>query len=246
MDKKKYADIHIHLLYGVDDGAVDEREMYEILDAAYADGSRVICATPHFHPVYFGDNISETQTAFDALKLYAGKYDDLQLYSGNELRYSQNCIEFLKNGTCRTLNGTKYVLVDFLENDGADYIVSSVLKLLNAGYIPVLAHAERYAKFHSDCSEIRFLKEHGAVIQVDAQSPFGGWGYGSKIRSRKILKLCLADVVASDAHDTSYRPPQMGNCYDYVSRKCGEEYAKLIFWDNPIRIVEDKDIERAC
>lgn len=29
------ADIHIHLLFGVDDGAKDEDEMYAILDAAY-------------------------------------------------------------------------------------------------------------------------------------------------------------------------------------------------------------------
>ena len=50
------ADIHIHLLFGVDDGAKDEDEMHAILDAAYQAGTRVLCCTPHFHPGYFGDN----------------------------------------------------------------------------------------------------------------------------------------------------------------------------------------------
>lgn len=47
------ADIHIHLLFGVDDGAKDEDEMHAILDAAYQAGTRVLCCTPHFHPGYF-------------------------------------------------------------------------------------------------------------------------------------------------------------------------------------------------
>lgn len=38
----KFADLHIHLLYGSDDGAKDEERMREILDAAYADGTRVV------------------------------------------------------------------------------------------------------------------------------------------------------------------------------------------------------------
>ena len=41
------ADIHIHLLFGVDDGAKDEDEMHAILDAAYQAGTRVLCCTPH-------------------------------------------------------------------------------------------------------------------------------------------------------------------------------------------------------
>ena len=48
------ADLHIHLLCGVDDGARDEETMRAMVDAAYDDGTRVICATPHYHPGFFG------------------------------------------------------------------------------------------------------------------------------------------------------------------------------------------------
>lgn len=40
-----YTDLHIHLLCGVDDRAKNEEQMREIVDAAYADGTRAICAT---------------------------------------------------------------------------------------------------------------------------------------------------------------------------------------------------------
>ena len=69
------ADIHIHLLFGVDDGAKDEDEMHAILDAAYQAGTRVLCCTPHFHPGYFGDNYDKVNAAFKRLSSYVQKTD---------------------------------------------------------------------------------------------------------------------------------------------------------------------------
>lgn len=110
------ADIHIHLLFGVDDGAKDEDEMHAILDAAYQAGTRVLCCTPHFHPGYFGDNYDKVNAAFKRLSSYVQKtYPDMALYLGNELRYEPECVNWLRQGVCRTVNGTRYVLVDFSE-----------------------------------------------------------------------------------------------------------------------------------
>lgn len=110
------ADIHIHLLFGVDDGAKDEDEMHAILDAAYQAGTRVLCCTPHFHPGYFGDNYDKVNAAFKRLSSYVQKtYPDMALYLGNELRYEPECVTWLRQGVCRTVNGTRYVLVDFSE-----------------------------------------------------------------------------------------------------------------------------------
>lgn len=239
----KFVDLHIHLLYGSDDGAKDEKKMREILDAAYADGTRIICATPHFHPGFFGDNRERSAAAFDRLKEYAKKYDDLTLCLGNELRFSPGCVGWLEKGQCRTLNQSHYVLVDFLENEKADIIMEAMFKILNTGYHPVLAHVERYEKFHHDLREVKALKEMGVLLQIDAWSPFGGWNFGSKMRSRRLLKEGYADLVASDAHDIDKRPPQMSTCYRYVIEKCGKEYAQQLFWGNPIKILQDADGE---
>lgn len=237
----KFADIHIHLLFGADDGALDYGQMIDMLEAAYKDGARAICATPHFHPGYFGDNRKAADEAFEKLVHYAEKYDDLQLFRGNELRFSPSCNEWLELGECRTINGGKYILVDFAENEAADCIVSAMRMLLNSGYTPILAHAERYGSFSRDDREIIQLKELGTLIQTDAQSPFGAWGLGAKRRSRRLLKQYLADIVASDAHDTSIRPPQLSNCYKYVVKNCGEEYAERVFLNNPLKILNDSE-----
>lgn len=239
-----FADLHIHLLCGADDGARDEKQMQDILDAAYADGTRVICATPHFHLGYYGDNTKAADAAFEKLKLYAEKYDDLALYRGNELRYSPSCFDWIRSGACKTLNGSRYLLVDFSEHESADNIVTSVIKIANTGYVPVLAHAERYESFHRDLREIKRLQDCGVLIQIDALSPFGGWGSGAKKRSKILIEHYFADLVASDAHNTAERSPCMSKCYAYVADKCGGEYAKKLFYDNPLEIISDSDLRK--
>ena len=230
-------DIHNHILYGADDGAADEQAMFAMLDAAYAEGIRTLCATPHFHPGFFGDNREAVRNAFEKLKKYAGKYPDLKLCLGNELRYSAGCLEWLETGQCRTLNDGRYLLVDFVANDSASFIVSALQKLMNDGYHPILAHAERYNKLYSDNRELRYLKRIGVIIQLDASSIIGKSGYREKVRSRKILKDGLADVVASDAHDLKGSAECLRPCHDYVEKKAGHETAERLFSINPTNIL---------
>lgn len=238
-----FADIHNHMLFGIDDGAQTEPEMTQLIDASYADGVRCLCFTPHYHPGYFGKNLERIATSFDRAEQYAAeRYPDLCLFLGNELRYERSWTNWLEHGSCRTLNSTDYLLVDFLYSESAENIMDAMLRVLNAGYKPVLAHVERYEKFHRSFVEIERLKSWGVVLQVDAQSPLGGLGRGSKIRSRKLLDAYLIDLIASDAHDLSQRPPQLSACYDYVSNRCGKEYADDLFWNNPLHILDGKEL----
>ncbi|MBQ6540555.1 MAG: hypothetical protein IJL71_05990, partial [Oscillospiraceae bacterium] len=156
--------------------------------------------------------------------------------------YERSFAEWLKDGKCWTVNNTEYVLADFLYPEPADNILDAMLRIMNSGYTPILAHVERYEKLHRDLREIDRLKSWGVVIQLDAQSVLGNLGYFSKARSRRILSAGLADFVASDAHDLTRRPPQLSRCCDFISRRYGEEYARILFWDNPIRILEGKAV----
>ena len=236
-----FADLHNHMLFGVDDGAQSESEMRAIIDASYADGVRQLCFTPHYHPGYFGEHQEQIDVAFETAQQYASeRYSDLQLYLGNELRYERSCIDWLEQGKCQTLNGTEYLLVDFLYPEPVENILDAMLRVLNTGYTPVLAHVERYEKFHRDLREIDRLKDWGVILQVDAQSPLGGLGHGSKVRARRLLDVGAVDFIASDAHDLTSRPPQLRPCYDFVSRKYGEDYARYLFWEEPLRILRSK------
>ena len=239
----QFADIHNHILFGVDDGARSEAEMYQIIDASYTDGVRHLCFTPHYHPAFFGEHQEQIAAAFELAKGYAAqRYTDLALYLGNELRYERSCVVWLEQGRCRTLNGTRYLLVDFLYPEPADAILDAMLRVLNAGYTPVLAHVERYEKFHRDLREIERLKSWGVILQVDAQSPLGGLGHGAKVRSRRLLDAGAVDLIASDAHNLTRRPPHLSACGEYLVKRYGQECAQALLWTNPQRILRGEDL----
>ena len=98
-----FADIHNHALADADDGARSEEMMYQMVDAAYADGVRHLCLTPHFHPIFFGDTREASEESYRKLQAYAAQHcPQLKLYLGNELRYGPNCDGWMREGFCRT------------------------------------------------------------------------------------------------------------------------------------------------
>ena len=233
----KFADIHIHALFGVDDGPKTEQEMHKLIAAAYADGTRVMCLTPHFHPGYFGGTKAKSEKAFSVLKAQATeRYPGLKLCLGNELRYSPEAVEWLASGDCRTLNGTDCVLVDFRQDEKQQIIIRGLESLMNGGYIPVLAHAERYSDLSAGA--LRDLSRNGVWIQLDVQSLFGVYGLGARFRSKGMLKAGLVDIVSTDAHDLRKRSPGLQKGYEYVARKYSHEYADAIFYKNAIRLLQ--------
>ena len=235
-------DIHSHALYGVDDGPENQIKMQEVVDAAYADGVRMICLTPHFNPSFFGYPIEQAQTSFALLKAYVGeKYPDLKLILGNELRYSIDAPVWLVEGKCRTLGDTDYVLVDFFENEPEKTIVKGLRRLVAAGYKPILAHAERYRKL--PVKTVAAIARSGIWIQIDVQSIFGDYGGKAKRRCRRLLRKKLVDIAASDAHDVHHRPPTLSRGYRYVERKYGSKYAQAIFRKNPLGLLMSRSQE---
>lgn len=233
-----FSDIHQHALYGCDDGASTKEEMLRIVDAAYADGTRYLCLTPHFHPKYYGDNRGRSDAAFAELCEYCGeKYPDLVLAIGNELHYDLNFSSWISEGRCRTLGGTDFVLIDFSFGEKKKVIESALNSLMNAGYAPVLAHAERYVHLRGEWRLIDSLRSRGVLIQLDAQSLFGESGLAVKRFSHGLLRRRMIDFVSSDAHGVDSRPPELSRAYEVIARRHSQEYADIICLENAKRLV---------
>jgi protein-tyrosine phosphatase len=161
------------------------------------------------------------------------KYPDLDLYLGAEILYHQRIADSISRGVCRTLNGTRFVLIEFLPDDDGDYIVQSVEAVAARGYTPILAHAERYRSFLSCPGYALSLAEQDIPIQLNVRSVTGGNGKKVKKFCHLLLKAGAAAVIASDAHDPEFADAKLGEGFRYVSKKFGEEYARALFCDTP-------------
>lgn len=236
-----FFDLHTHLLFGVDDGAKTRDEMCAMLDAAYADGTRAICLTPHFSPYLFGDTYQSSQEAFDVLCEYAKeRYPDLSLFIGHELGYFEACAEALREGRCRTLNGSSYLLVDFPEEVSFFEIRTAVNRLRGEGYNPILAHTERYPCLWRERGWIAQFCAEGGLVQVNASSAVGGWGRGAKAQWKRLIKSGLVHIVSSDGHNLATRQPLMSVCMPYLTKWCKPETVRALIWENAWHVVRDE------
>ena len=229
----RFCDLHCHILYGVDDGAQTIEDSRALIDAAYLSGTRTICFTPHYNPLRELDSAGAEET-FRALSgEMKEKYPDLTLCLGAEILYHQRIADSIRRGACRTMNGTRFVLVEFLPDDDGQYIVQSLESIAAGGYTPILAHAERYAAFVKRPKLAIGLAEKEIPIQLNARSLVGRNGKRVRRFCHRLLKEGSAAVIASDAHDPNEFDARLDEAYRIVADKYGVEYANAIFWRTP-------------
>ena len=231
-------DIHCHILPGVDDGARNMEESLWMLNKEYQEGVRHVILTPHFRYDMFEPHMNIVTRQFMQLRRAAMNIGDegMRLYLGCELHSSMDMVECLKKGRRLTLAGSRYVLVEFSNGDEKNYIEERVRSLLMNGFIPIIAHVERYKATRNDIGFLTELKDMGAHIQVNADTISGQDGFGAKTFARKVMKHGLLDFVGSDGHRKTERIPEIGKCVAKMEKTMGSEYVKKIFIKNPRKI----------
>ncbi len=236
-------DLHSHLLCNVDDGAKTEQEMYAMLDAAYQDGIRAICATPHYSPYLFGETLQTSERSYALLQKYVREHHpDMYLFIGHELGYHRGALNALTDGRCRTVAGSRYVLVDFPESVDFFEIKSAMSELLHSGYVPILAHTERYPTLYARLSWLEEFVRDGGVVQLNAASATGAGGLRAAAQWKKLVRKGLAHIISSDAHNLTTRPPRMSICMDYLRKHCSPDTVLDLVWENACRVVRDEPI----
>lgn len=235
-------DIHCHILPAVDDGARSEESTKRMLKIAAKEGITAIVATPHFACGRSEDKrqdiIQKYQMVSEWWKEYSPKK---KFYLGNELFYSEGIVEALRQGKALTMNGTKYVLVEFPTYIDFRSLKKGVQSLLYAGYYPIVAHVERYECLVKK-EKIQELIELGAYIQVNATAILGKHGFRAKFYVTKLLKQSLVHFVASDAHDSRERAPELKECALYLKKKLGKDKARQILEQNPMRMLKGEEL----
>ncbi len=237
----QFFDLHSHMLCGVDDGAKTAEEMFSMLEMAYEDGIRAICLTPHYSPYLFGDTSKKSAESFALLQRYvAEKHSDMRIFLGHELGYHHSGLEALNNGSCRSVAGSRYVLVDFPETAEFFEIQAAMDSLQRAGYFPILAHTERYRCLFSHIGWIEEFVENGGVVQLNASSVNGSWGRGAAKQWKKLIRRGLAHIISSDAHNLTSRPPLISVCLPFLQKHCDAQTIRRLTWDNACRVVKDE------
>lgn len=228
-----YVDIHSHILPYMDDGAKDMGETLKMLKIAWQEGITHIIATPHYKAGRFPADAGRLNGVLSDVRQELKKLDiPITLYAGNEIYYHSELEEKFHAGALSTLNGTEHVLIEFSPFESYTYIRNAMEDVLGMGYLPVLAHVERYQCMYRDKVCAEELKAMGCEIQVNAGSVTGDAGWKTKRFIHKLLKAELVDYISTDAHNTSGRKPAMQKCAALLYKKYESSYVDAILYGN--------------
>ncbi len=226
-------DIHTHILYGVDDGAADLNDSMRLLTEEWEQGVRKVVLTPHYGPKFGHPDPNMLRRRFQEICREAEKFfPELQLFLGSELYYQNTTVDDLKAGKALTMNETKYVLVEFGIGDSFSRIERAIQDFVYAGYIPIIAHVERYENVFGKLNFLQEFIKAGAYLQVNANSFTGNFFDKRTKFCKKLLKNDMVHFIASDCHDLRNRCPNMAE----VSADVDER----ILFDHPSWMLKGK------
>ena len=238
-------DIHCHILPGFDDGSDNIEESFRMARLAADGGTEAIVVTPHSNiPDSFRNYCDQRYVeAFEMLKnRIAEEKLPLKIYPGHEIFASGDIASLIKKRQLLTLCGSDYLLIEFAFREAADTVYRKLRELVAEGFVPVVAHPERYAFVADDDYAPLRLKDIGCLLQVNKGSLTGSFGKEAYAVSHSLIRHRLVDVVASDAHSPYMRTPYLADVYDMVSDIASADYAERVFSTNPKKIINNKKI----
>lgn len=189
-------EVHCHLLPGLDDGSDSFTETGKCLNALASMGVKHVVCTPH-RCDKFHNTLALVQPVFEQVKAENPILESLSF----EYRMDDSISDV---ETFQPIAG-KYVLIE----DGFHHHYHNLEKvsndILSKGFIPVLAHPERYKYLAAQgiplCEE---WKSMGLLFQCNMLSFAGFYGDGPKDFVNQMLDSEIIDFMGSDMHNTRY------------------------------------------
>jgi protein-tyrosine phosphatase len=205
------ADLHFHLLHGVDDGPADLADSLELARAALRDGSSTVVATPHVRGDFVTDVPGLTARMHELRAAIAHQGLPLRVLSGGELGHDlvpsldQRAIESLAQGPPEG----RWVLLEAPWDGYDEAFHAAAGELRERGFAVVIAHPERSGDAElDDAAGLRRELAAGSRAQLNAQSLSGGHGPAAERAAFRLIAQGLVTMVASDAHGPT-RPPSL-------------------------------------
>lgn len=242
-----FIDTHTHITWGIDDGIPTLEDCKAALRMAKEDGIERIIATPHFIPGKQG--VGDIQKIVDRMievqklaRMYGIKY-----YPGSELFLNRYFMDMLDQKLCFSLANSRYLLVEFNVRQniqGESKVEDRLYECMIRGFVPVIAHVERYFHEGIDLERVRRWIQMGCKIQVNRTSIIGQQGKIIQKNALALLDAGLAHIVATDTHRINgSRISKLSDVYTMIAKRYGEENAQLLTYYNPMSIIENKGLE---
>ena len=236
-------DMHCHILPCVDDGAGSVEEACSMAWKAWENGTKRIIATPHFCRPDQRRRRSVQEYRRYVYLLQQGLRElgcGLELRAGMEVFATAELPKLLDRQEVLTLADSRYLLVEFYFDERGDYMDDALRLVADRGYVPVVAHPERYHEIQRNPALAASWFRRGCILQLNKGTILGRMGAASKQTAWWLLERGLAHVVASDAHSVEHRNPDLSQVQELIGQDLSWQYAEILLEENPRRVFQNE------
>lgn len=238
-----YADIHCHILPGLDDGAKDSETALDMAKTACLNGTGHIIASPH---VIIGSVKQNREYVRESINTLTRQLQDkglnLTIYPGCEIFICPDLPDLYEKGLIFTLNDSCYMLIELPMLEIPSYTEDVLYGLQLKGIVPIIAHPERNQVLQRD---LRFLQKavgRGILAQVNSGSITGLYGKAAKRTALKMIEANYIHFVASDAHTNRTRTTNLRKAAKIVLELFGRTVMETLFINNGMAVITSGDI----
>ena len=191
-----FTDCHCHLLPGVDDGARTMEESLRLLQLYETWGIRTVWLTPHIMED-IPNTVEGLSARFAELKeLYKGS---IQLHLAAEHMLDNLFDERLTQKALLPLGESgRHLLVETSYFNPPMGFYDLLARICSVGYMPVLAHPERYV--YMDRKDYERLRNLNVKFQLNLFALVGAYGPDARKKAEWLLNGDFYQVCGSDMH----------------------------------------------
>lgn len=194
-------DIHCHLLPGIDDGSPDVETSIALIRSLGDAGITKFICTPHIIGDMFRNTPETIHAALDILKKAClDNKLEVQLSAAAEYMLDDYFMELLRKRSPLLTLTKNYILTELSYATSPSNLEKIAFELNINGYLPLMAHPERYHYYHKTYGAYHRMKELGFLLQVNLLSLIGYYGKAPAKAAKYIVENNLADFVGTDLH----------------------------------------------
>ena len=199
------ADMHSHLIPGIDDGAHDIETSVQLITGLTQLGYRKLITTPHIMWDMYQNTRDDILNRCDKLQEYLVSNNiDTEVKAAAEYFLDDNVKKLLSNKEPLLTIHENLVLVEFSMASEPIDLREILFEMQMQGYQPVIAHPERYVYHERNKSFFEDLKTSGYFFQLNIMSLAGTYGKAVNELARHFIKNQYYELAGTDLHNQNH------------------------------------------
>lgn len=198
------ADMHSHILPGIDDGSKSIEESINIINGLIDLGYSQLLCTPHVMHDFYRNSTETIEYGLNNIKEELLKRSiNIKIEASAEYYFDEELLKRVSERDIITFGKEKYILFEFSYFNEHQGIFEGVTDMIQAGYTPVLAHPERYPYYVMNLSKYDKLKGMGVKFQLNLLSFSGYYGDSAIHGVNYLIDKGYVDFIGTDIHRES-------------------------------------------